>query len=320
MAMGIGDLGIPVVSAVEEVREAVAAARRAGKTIGFVPTMGALHRGHTSLIDTAAAQCDYVVVSIFVNPLQFGPTEDLDRYPRTLAQDVALCRQHGAHLVFAPNDRVMYPRPQRTYVNVEKLTEGLCGASRPGHFRGVATVVAKLFNIVLPHRAYFGEKDYQQLVVIRRMVEDLNFPVTVVGVPTVREGDGLALSSRNKYLSPEERQAALSLSRGLQAARRALDSGERDPQVLAGLVRQELAKEPLVREDYISVVDGFSLEPLIYGRGPGPKDAAGDAGEPRGPIVVAVAAHVGQARLIDNLIYREDQPTPAGGSDQKEGG
>lgn len=304
----VQDAGIPVAVTVEEVREAVAAARRASKTIGLVPTMGALHRGHTTLIDTAAAQCDFVVVSIFVNPLQFGPTEDLDRYPRTLDRDVVLCREHGAHLVFAPTDRAMYPKPQRTYVNVEKLTDGLCGASRPGHFRGVTTVVAKLFNIVLPDRAYFGEKDYQQLVVVRRMVEDLNFPVTVVGVPTVREEDGLALSSRNQYLTPEERQAALSLSRGLQAARRALEAGERDPQVLIDLVRAELAKEPLVREDYVSVVDGFTLEPLIYGREPGSEGAGGEPQDPPGPIVVAVAAHVGQARLIDNLIYREDQP------------
>ena len=202
--------------------------RKAGRTIGFVPTMGALHEGHASLIRASVAQQDATIVSIFVNPLQFGPNEDLDRYPRTLDADVQVVQQCGADLVFAPSVREMYPQQQLAFVDVEELTAGLCGASRPGHFRGVATVVAKLFNIVQPDVAYFGQKDAQQAAVIERMVADLSFPVRVVRCPTAREADGLAMSSRNSYLSPEERQAAPILYQALQEGAQAIRAGERD--------------------------------------------------------------------------------------------
>lgn len=281
-----------VVHTIADVREAVAAARREGRRIGFVPTMGALHAGHGALIEQAVAECGFVVVSIFVNPLQFGPNEDFDRYPRTLDADVAYVRSLGAHLVFAPSVEEMYPEPQLTFVDVEQLTDNLCGASRPGHFRGVATVVTKLFNIVAPDAAYFGQKDAQQAAVIQRMVTDLSMPIEVVVVPTRREPDGLAMSSRNKYLSPEERKAALVLYKALQKAVRAIEEGERDPDVVEKLLRETIEQEPLARIDYAAVVDARTLRPVSY---------------IRGNILLAVAAFIGSTRLIDNWPITVDE-------------
>src|SRR5215467_4782501 len=222
-------------------------ALESAELIGLVPTMGALHAGHEKLIETARRECGTVVVSIFVNPIQFGPSEDYARYPRTLEQDLEACARCGADLVFAPSVEDMYPLPQLAFVEVTRISEHLCGKFRPGHFRGVATVVLKLLNIVQPQRAYFGEKDLQQLQVIRRMVLDLNVPVTIVGVPTVRDPDGLALSSRNKYLSEEERRAAPALYQALQAAARRIKEGERDVTKARTAALEILEKHPLVR-------------------------------------------------------------------------
>lgn len=286
-----------VVTRIAELRELLLPHRRAGARIGLVPTMGYLHEGHLALVRRVRAECDVVVVSIFVNPLQFGPREDYARYPRDLARDCRLLEPEGVDLVFAPPVEEMYPRPQLAFVEVERLGEGLCGRSRPGHFRGVATVVAKLFHIVEPHVAYFGEKDYQQLQIVRRMVADLNFPVEVVGVPTVREPDGLAMSSRNVYLGPEERRAATVLYRALQLARRRVAEGERDAAALRQAVAGCIAAEPLARLDYAEVVDAETLEPVerLQGR-----------------VLVAVAAWFGGARLIDNAVI--EVPGEGGGS------
>ncbi len=267
------------------VRQAVAPARAAGEVVGLVPTMGALHEGHLSLVRRAVRECDFTVVSIFVNPTQFGPGEDLDRYPRDLEADAALCEVEGVDLIFAPEPGEMYAEDARTTVSVAELTEGLCGAYRPGHFDGVTTVVCKLLNIVGPDRAYFGDKDYQQLVVIRRMARDLDMPVEVIGCPTVREADGLAMSSRNRHLSEAERAAAPALQRALQEGARAAESGAAGDEV-EGIVAEALAREPLVRPQYIRAVDPDTLRRLP-GRG--------------GPMVIAAAAHVGQTRLIDNV-------------------
>lgn len=263
--------------------------RGEGKVIGFVPTMGYFHEGHLSLMRRAKSECDVVVVSIFVNPIQFAPGEDYERYPRDIERDLRMADEVGVDIIFYPSAEEMYPEGYVTYVNVEKLTEGLCGAFRPGHFRGVTTVVAKLFNIVMPHRAYFGEKDYQQLMVIKRMVRDLNFPIEIVPCPTVREEDGLAMSSRNAYLSQDERQAALALSRGLMAAEKLFASGEKDAAKLKHAVEEHLRSSELVRPQYVEVVDAETLEPV--------ERIERDA-------VIAVAAFVGKARLIDNVILR----------------
>ena len=273
-----------------EVREAVRAAREDGRTIGLVPTMGALHAGHTALIERSVADCDFTVVSIFVNPTQFGPGEDLARYPRTLEADAEQCEQAGADLVFAPSAAEMYAEDAATTVHVAGLTAGLCGAFRPGHFDGVTTVVCKLLSIAQPDRAYFGEKDYQQLVVIRRMVTDLDLPVEVVGVPTVRERDGLALSSRNRYLSAEERAAAPALRRALLAGAEAARTGATGSEVEC-VVADELANEPLFRVQYISAVHPETLEP---------REGEGL------PMVIAAAAYLGDTRLIDNIRIEED--------------
>lgn len=277
-----------VVTTVQEMRQAVARARAAGARIGFVPTMGALHEGHGALVDASVAECDVTVVSIFVNPLQFGPAEDFHKYPRDLEADKAFCQARGVDFIFAPSEKEMYPEPPRAFVEVEELTAGLCGAFRPGHFRGVTTVVTKLFHIVMPDVAYFGQKDYQQLAVIRRMVDDLNFPVEIRGVPTVREADGLAMSSRNRYLNPEERRAATALYRGLTAAKALLEQGERNADRVRQRVREELVKEPLVREQYVEVVDADDLSQVSY---------------IDGRVAVAVAAFVGTTRLIDNIVF-----------------
>ncbi len=274
-----------VVHTKSEVRAAVAAARAEGKTIGFVPTMGALHAGHMSLVEAAVAGSDFVVVSIFVNPMQFGPGEDLEKYPRTLDEDAAQCEAAGVALVFAPSVSEMYADGACTTVHVAGLTEGLCGQFRPGHFDGVTTVVCKLFNIVAPDRAWFGEKDYQQLVVIRRMARDLDLPVEVIGGPTVREADGLALSSRNQYLSATERAAAPALQAALQEGARAAREGATGAEV-ERTVAEALAREPMLRPQYIRAVHPETLQRLL--------------GE-SGPMVIAAAAHLGETRLIDNI-------------------
>ncbi len=242
-------------STVAEVREQVRAWKREGLTVGLVPTMGFLHEGHKSLIVRAAAENDRVVVSDFVNPTQFGPNEDLESYPRDFERDCALCEEAGAALVFHPEPSEMYATDACTYVNMDALTHELCGLTRPIHFRGVCTVVSKLFNIVTPDRAYFGQKDAQQLAVIRRMVRDLNFGIEVVGCPIVREEDGLAKSSRNTYLSAEERAAALCLSRAVFAGQKLVEEGERDAAAVLAAMRAIIEAEPLAQIDYVKMVD-----------------------------------------------------------------
>jgi pantoate--beta-alanine ligase len=277
------------VESVAEVRTAVARARDAGHVIGLVPTMGALHDGHVRLIERCRAEAGWVAVSIFVNPTQFGPNEDFTRYPRTLEGDLARCRAAGAELVLAPTPATVYPSgPQSTFVEVPGLSDVLEGASRPGHFRGVATVVLKLLEIVRPDLAVFGQKDYQQQLVIRRMVEDLHLPVRIVTEPTVREPDGLAMSSRNRFLNPDERQAALVLHEALTRARKAVLDGEGSANRVRQILREIIESSELVRLDYAEVADANSLVPL---------DRLGPSCE----AVALVAARVGSTRLIDNL-------------------
>lgn len=261
-------------------------ARSRGAQVGFVPTMGYFHAGHRSLMRRARAENDLVVVSLFVNPLQFAPSEDLGSYPRDPEGDAAAAEAEGVDVLFVPSVEEMYPRPTRTTVHVEGVTAGLCGRSRPTHFDGVATVVTKLFSMVGPCRAYFGRKDAQQLAVIRRMVEDLNLPVVVVGCPLVREPDGLAMSSRNSYLEPEDRKAAVVLSRALHAAADAVRDGIRSADAVRDVVTRTIATEPRVRLDYAEVVDADDLTPVA---------------RIEGEVLVAVAAFVGRARLIDNM-------------------
>lgn len=257
-----------------------------GKRIGFVPTMGYLHEGHAALVRQSASRCDVTVVSIFVNPTQFAPNEDFAKYPRDLERDQATCLEAGADVLFMPEASEVYPSGFQTFVEPGRLAEPLCGAFRPGHFRGVATVVAKLFNIVQPDLAFFGQKDFQQTVVIRRMVRDLNLPVDVVVIPTVREEDGLAMSSRNSYLSADERERARCLSQGLFAAEEAFRHGERKPKKLLALARKAMAE--VDRLQYLELVDAQSLEPLTE-----PVDRA---------AALCVAAYVGATRLIDNVV------------------
>jgi pantoate--beta-alanine ligase len=281
---------VALLHSVAACRQALEGARAGGGRVGLVPTMGALHAGHESLIRRAVAECDTVCVSIFVNPLQFGDQADLDRYPRTLASDVEACAALGVDVVFAPGVTEMYPdwpEPPSTVVSVGPEAAGWEGASRPGHFEGVATVVTKLFAIAGTCRAYFGEKDFQQLAVVRRMAADLSLPVEVIGCPTVREPDGLALSSRNARLSPEGRRAATALWRGLSLAKVAVAAGERRPGAIAALVAEVVASEPLATLDYAAVVDAETL------RTPERLDG-------RRPLRLLVAAEVGGVRLIDN--------------------
>lgn len=272
---------------IDEMRTARLAARRDARTLGLVPTMGALHEGHLSLVRMAKAQCDLVVVSIFINPLQFGPHEDLAKYPRNFDRDRDLIEQEGVDFIFAPSVEEMYPAGAVTYVIVEGLSDKLCGRSRPGHFRGVTTVVSKLFNIVQPERAFFGQKDAAQCTIIRRMVSDLNIPVQVVIGPIVREPDGLAMSSRNAYLDAALRQSALVLHRSLQAVQERFNQGERNVQTLIDAGKREFAKDSSVRLDYLEIVDPETLAPV--------DDIS------RGALV-AVAALAGKARLIDNVV------------------
>jgi pantoate--beta-alanine ligase len=272
---------------IDEMRAASRAARRAGKSLGLVPTMGALHEGHLSLVRAAKAQCDLVAASIFVNPLQFGPNEDLAKYPRTFDRDRELFLQEGVDFIFAPSVEEMYPAGAVTYVTVEGLSDKLCGRSRPGHFRGVTTVVAKLFNIVEPDRAFFGQKDAAQSTIIQRMVRDLNIPVRIVVCPIVREPDGLAMSSRNAYLDPQQRESARVLYRSLMAVQERFDQGERKVRALIEAGTQVFAQVPSVRLDYFEIVDPETVDPLD---------------DLSRPALVAVAAFVGKARLIDNIL------------------
>jgi pantoate--beta-alanine ligase len=277
-----------VVRTKAEAREAARAARARGARIGFVPTMGYLHDGHLALVRTARSETDFVVVSIFVNPLQFGPSEDFERYPRDEERDLALLESQGVDLVFIPSTEEMYPEPMLTTVHVAGLTEGLCGATRPGHFDGVATVVSKLFNIVQPDRAYFGEKDYQQLKVIEKMVRDLDVPVVIVPVPTVREATGLAMSSRNEYLNPEERSVAAHLFNALVQAAELYGDGVRDATALTDSVRSYLYEfAETIAVEYVEVRDAETLEEVEY---------------ISSPAILAIAARVGPARLIDHVV------------------
>ena len=280
---------------IERARGAVCAARDAGQRVGFVPTMGALHEGHLSLIRRARRECNFVVVSIFVNPTQFGPNEDLDRYPRPFQRDVQLCAREGVDLVFAPDPPTMYPEGFATYVDVTRVTERYEGACRPGHFRGVATVVTKLFHIIPAHVAYFGQKDAQQVAVIRRMVADLNFPLEIVVCPTVRDPDGLAVSSRNVYLTPEQRRQALGLSRALFEAWRRFRAGERRRDALQALMHETMQASG-VHVDYADVVDPDTFEPV---------DPVTDQ------ALLIVAGRVGSTRLIDNQPLSQPIPETA---------
>ena len=276
-----------IVKTIDEMRASSLAARRDARRLGLVPTMGALHEGHLSLVRTARSVSDVITASIFVNPTQFGPNEDLAKYPRSFDRDCDLLRREGVHIVFAPTVEEMYPQGAITWVTVEGLSDKLDGRSRPGHFRGVSTVVSKLFHIVEPDLAFFGQKDAAQVAVIRRMVRDLNFPVRIVVSPIVREPDGLAMSSRNAYLSPEERKRALVLHRSLMKVRKLIEQGERSTAKLVDSGRAEFAAEPLVRLDYFEVVNPDTLDPIQ---------------ETCEGALIAVAAYVGSTRLIDNLL------------------
>lgn len=260
---------------------------REGKTVGLVPTMGAFHEGHLSLIRRAHAENDVVAVSIFINPIQFGRNEDFDSYPQDLQSDLAQAERAGVDLVFAPSADAIYTKEFQTYVEVTELTAGLCGASRPGHFRGVATVVTKLFNLIRPHRAYFGQKDYQQTMVIRRLVTDLNLDVEIVVLPTVREADGLAMSSRNMRLTPDERRAARILCVSLRRAEERVRSGERSAKAVLDVIRTTIETESLTQIDYVALCDPETLQPLD---------------RIVGPVLVALAVRFGGTRLIDNLL------------------
>ena len=277
-----------VLSTRAEFREHLETVRALGRTVGLVPTMGALHDGHLSLIRAAAGDCDVVALTIFVNPLQFGAGEDLSAYPRPIEQDLELAEEAGADVVFTPSTEEMYPTPTLSTVHVDELTVGLEAASRPTHFDGVTTVVAKLFNIAGSCRAYFGEKDFQQLAVVRRMVEDLDHPVTVIGCPIIRESDGLAMSSRNAYLSATEREAATVINRALRAGAAMIAAGESDPSVVEAHMASVVAAEPLAELDYAVVVDPDSLR-------------APDSLESGGTVRLLMVARVGTPRLLDNL-------------------
>lgn len=277
-----------VVSTIKEVREQVKTWRREGKTVGLVPTMGYLHEGHESLIKRAVEENDAVVVSIFVNPMQFGPTEDLDSYPRDLEADSKLCENAGAALIFHPEPEEMYEEGFCSFVDMSGITEALCGLSRPVHFRGVCTVVNKLFNIVMPDKAYFGEKDAQQLAVVKRMVKDLNMDIEIVGCPIIREADGLAKSSRNTYLSPESRKSAVILSKAIFMGKKMVEDGERDAKKVTTAMRELIESVPLTEIDYVELVDISTMKSIE---------------KIQGEILCAIAVKVGgEARLIDNFM------------------
>lgn len=277
-----------IAATIGEVRAQVRQWRKEGYTVGLVPTMGYLHEGHASLVDAAVKACDRVVVSDFVNPTQFGPGEDLEAYPRDFGRDCALLEAHGCHMVFHPSVEEMYFPDAATYVEIlSEMPKQLCGKTRPIHFRGVCTVVSKLFNIVQPDKAFFGQKDAQQLAIIRRMVRDMSYGIEIVGCPIVREADGLAKSSRNTYLSPEERKAALVLSQAVHLGQEMLREGRKDAAELVGAMSAHIQAEPLARIDYVSAVDGVSMQPVEQ-VSPG--------------TLVAMAVYIGKTRLIDNFI------------------
>jgi pantoate--beta-alanine ligase len=276
-----------VAKTIKSVRNLVKAARSKGKIIGFVPTMGALHIGHISLIEAAAKKCDFVVVSIFVNPTQFGPGEDFEKYPRPLKADLEICRKAGVDVVFAPSPQQMYPGENLTWVNVEKLTEQLCGQFRPGHFSGVTTVCAKLFNIVAPDIAFFGQKDAQQAIVIKRMVTDLNMPLKIVVCPTVRQADGLAVSSRNQYLTRQQKKNAPLIYKSLQKCQKLIEDGVADSKTIINQMRKILQQAPSIKIEYISIVDADTLQELK---------------KITGKVLTAVAVKIGPTRLIDNIL------------------
>lgn len=277
-----------LVKEIKELRTLIKGWKREGLSVGFVPTMGALHEGHESLIKRAVAENDRVVVSVFVNPTQFGPNEDYDAYPRDINKDLNLCMNAGAAVVFNPEPSEMYFDNKSTSVSVSNLTSVLCGAKRPGHFDGVCLVVSKLFNIVTPDRAYFGQKDAQQVAVLKRMVRDLNIDIEIIPCPIIREEDGLAKSSRNTYLSKEERKAALVLSRSLNLAKGFLDGGERSAAKIKEAMIEEINKEPLAKIDYVEIVDNESLE---------------NVENIEKSILVSIAVYIGKTRLIDNFTF-----------------
>ncbi|MCD8148856.1 MAG: pantoate--beta-alanine ligase [Clostridiales bacterium] len=278
-----------VVKTIKEVKDTVKGWKKEGLTVGFVPTMGYLHEGHGSLIQRAREENDKVVVSIFVNPMQFGPTEDLASYPRDLAKDSAYCESLGADLIFNPEPEEMYTDSFCSYVDMSVLTEELCGLSRPVHFRGVCTVLTKLFNIVQPDRAYFGQKDAQQLAIVKHMVEDLNMDLEIIGCPIIREEDGLAKSSRNTYLSAEERKAALILSKTIALGQKMVAEGETDAVKLVEAMKANIETEPMARIDYVKAVDGLTMQQVT---------------EVKAPLLVAMAVYIGKTRLIDNFMIQ----------------
>lgn len=282
------------ITGIQDMQQWSDAVRAGGQRIGFVPTMGYLHAGHVSLIAEARRRADVTVASIFVNPLQFGANEDLERYPRDIERDSALLTEAGTDVLFLPDGKAMYPEGFQTTVAVDRITRGLCGASRPGHFRGVTTVVTKLFNMVRPHVAVFGQKDFQQLAAIRRMVADLSFDIEIVGAPIVREADGLAMSSRNAYLSPAERKAARCLARALAAACAAVKRGETDGLRILAAARRVIADESLARLEYATLADPDSLEEVTV---------------VNAPTLFALAVHIGKTRLIDNCILKGSKLT-----------
>ncbi|MBO5303888.1 MAG: pantoate--beta-alanine ligase [Lachnospiraceae bacterium] len=277
-----------IVTTIKEVKETINEWRARGLSVGFVPTMGYLHEGHASLMKEAKKQTDKVAVSIFVNPTQFGPGEDYDAYPRDLDHDAAMCEAEGVDLIFHPSVEEMYGKNYNTYVNMETLGDELCGKSRPTHFRGVCTVVTKLFNIVNPDKAFFGQKDAQQFVIIKRMVKDLNMRVEVIGCPIIREEDGLAKSSRNTYLSAEERQAALILSQTIALGLDMVKNGEKDVNTLLTAMKEKIETEPLAKIDYVEVVDGETMQKV---------------NTIEESVLVAMAVYIGKTRLIDNFMY-----------------
>ncbi len=284
-----------VIKAIQAMKERSSQARREGEVIVFVPTMGFFHEGHLSLMREGRKLGDLLVVSLFVNPSQFGPNEDFKNYPRDFERDRKMAEGAGTDILFAPETGEMYPPGHQTFVRVEKVTQNLCGRSRPTHFQGVTTVVTMLFEMVMPHVAIFGEKDYQQLVTIKQMVRDLHMNVEVVGMPTVREADGWAMSSRNANLLPKERNAALSLYRSLQKANELLQKGERNADQILQDMKRILQSEPLVNIDYAQICDARTLE---------------DADRIEGDVVVALAAYLGKTRLIDNVVFRNPSPSP----------
>ncbi|MBZ4682907.1 MAG: pantoate--beta-alanine ligase [Fusobacteriaceae bacterium] len=280
---------IKIIEKIDELRKTLKEYRKNNKTIGFVPTMGYLHEGHASLIKRSSNENDITVVSIFVNPIQFGPNEDLDKYPRDLERDKKVAVENGANIIFHPKVSEMYPEKLYTFVNVENLDKELCGAKREGHFQGVATVVTKLFNIVNPDRAYFGKKDAQQLAIIKKMVKDLNFDIEIIGCEIVREEDGLAKSSRNSYLNQEEREAATILKKTLDKIREMIDNKETNVKKIIDMAVENIEKEPLAKIDYVEIVDLYTLEKVE---------------EIKNDILVAMAVYIGKTRLIDNFDYK----------------